>query len=195
MIGQPCNGNRDTIIDLSLQDIKQHKERIFAGKNFCVVATGDVNHNQVVDAASPWLNKLPVNPALTNEESFEKPYMTPSIMTSRDDEIENVNLGVAYIAPAYNHPLRIASELYTKILGDYNSNHDGMAHLNTANRQYNYFHSYLGNKPGITLAKLNYHGFEDIGLFTSWMHVHEIYALEGQHYVPYILGQLSKHLN
>lgn len=108
--------------------------------------------------------------------------------------MENVNIAVSYKAPSYSNPLSLTSQIFKEILGDYNSNHDGMAHLNTASRQYNKFHTYLGDKPGITLAKIDYHGFSDIGLFTSWLHVHELYALEGQHYVPYMLGQQTKHL-
>lgn len=110
------------------------------------------------------------------------------MMSQRDDELENVNIGVAYLAPAYNDPNHLTSQLFKEILGDYNSNHDGTAHLNSANRQYNKFHSFIGDKPGVTLAKIDYHGFSDVGLFTSWLHVHELYALEGQHFVPYMLG-------
>lgn len=55
-------------------------------------------------------------------------------MSQRDDEIENVNIAVAYRAPAYTDPLSLASHLFREVMGDYNSNHDGMAHLNTANR-------------------------------------------------------------
>lgn len=39
-----------------------------------------------------------------NKESQEKPYMTPSIISQRDDEVDNVNIGVAYVAPSYRDP-------------------------------------------------------------------------------------------
>jgi predicted Zn-dependent peptidase len=144
-----------------------------------VVVSGDVNHNQIVDVASPWLNKLPNEAKVKDPNSEEKPYMTPSMMSQRDDEVENVNIGVAYLAPEYNNPLSLTSMIWKEILGDYNANHDGTAHLNTANRQYNQFHSMLGDKPGINLCKVDYHGYQDTGLFISWMHVHELYSLEG----------------
>lgn len=53
----------------------------------------------------------------------------------------------------------------------------------------------MGDKPGINLAKIDYYGFEDIGLFTCWLHVHELYSLESQHFTPFILGQHAKGLN
>ena len=81
MIGQPTNGNRDTMSELTLKHIVDHRDHVFAGKNFCIVATGDVNHNQVVEVASPFLNKLPLTTVKTNEESLAKPYMTPSMMS------------------------------------------------------------------------------------------------------------------
>lgn len=99
-------------------------------------------------------------------------------MSQRDDELENVNISVSYLAPAYSSPLSLTSRIYKEIMGDYNANHDGSAHLNTADRQYNKFHAFLGERPGINLAKFDYYGFEDVGLFTCWIHAHELYSLE-----------------
>lgn len=193
MLGQPVNGNRDTVHKLTSEDVQSHIDRTFSGKNFTIVATGDINHNQIVDAASPWLNKLPVEPKTTVDK--EAAYLTPSMMSQRDDELENVNISVAYQAPAYSSPYSLTARIYKEILGDYNANENGSAHLNTADRQYNKYHAFLGDKPGINLAKIDYHGFEEIGLFTCWMHVHELYSLESQHFTPFMLGQHTKGLN
>lgn len=73
------NGNRDTVHKLTVNDVKKHIDRTFSGKNFAIVATGDVDHNQVVDAASPWLNKLSPNPKEIQET--ESAYLTPSLMS------------------------------------------------------------------------------------------------------------------
>ena len=64
----------------------------------------------------------------------EKAYLTPSMMSQRDDELENVNISVAYRAPHYSSPYSLASKIWKEVLGDYNASHDGCAHLNTANR-------------------------------------------------------------
>lgn len=48
--------------------------------------------------------------------------------------MENVNISVAYAAPAYSSPYSLTARIYTEILGDYNANDNGSAHLNTADR-------------------------------------------------------------
>jgi predicted Zn-dependent peptidase len=43
MMGQPLNGNRDTIMGLTKDDIQNHKERCFFGNNVSLVVSGDVS--------------------------------------------------------------------------------------------------------------------------------------------------------
>ncbi len=85
--------------------------------------------------------------------------------------------------------------IFEKLLDNYNANEDGVAHLNTSNRQYNYFHRLLGEKPGINLQRTKYYGFSDVGLFTSWIHGHEIWSMQMVALPQYQLGFLSKNLN
>lgn len=59
MMGMPTNGNRDTIKSLTTQHLIDHKERTFCGKNFNVVVSGNVKHDEVMKGCE-WLNKLPV---------------------------------------------------------------------------------------------------------------------------------------
>lgn len=117
---------------MTKDDVQKHIDKTFCGKNFVIVATGDVDHNSVVDTASSWLNQLSVEAKETIDN--EKAYLTPSMMSQRDDEVENVNISVAYRAPHYSSPYSLTSRIYKEILGDYNANHDGSANLNTANR-------------------------------------------------------------
>ena len=56
------------------------------------------------------------------------------MMSQRDDEIPNVNVGVAFEAPGYNNPEFVSFLLYEEITGNYNSHEDGMAHVNTGDR-------------------------------------------------------------
>ena len=58
-MGQPKFGNRDTVKNLTVKDLQTHIKNTFTGSNFTVVATGNVAHDQIVDVASKWLNKLP----------------------------------------------------------------------------------------------------------------------------------------
>jgi hypothetical protein len=102
--------------------------------------------------------------------------MTPSMISQRDDEMENVNIAVSYLAPALSDPQSIIILLWREILGDYNISENGYAHLNTSNRQYNKLHSLVGERPGVNLIRTKYLGFSDVGLFTAWVHTHEIWA-------------------
>ncbi len=38
-------------------------------------------------------------------------------------------------------------------------------------------------------------GFSDVGLFTAWVHTHEIWSKDMLHQIPYMLGNLTKNLN
>jgi predicted Zn-dependent peptidase len=56
MIGQPLNGNRDTVMNLTKEDIQNHKERCFQGSNFSLVVTGDVDAQKVFQTAQKSLS-------------------------------------------------------------------------------------------------------------------------------------------
>jgi predicted Zn-dependent peptidase len=57
-LGQPKNGNRDAIKNITVNDLETHKENTFVGKNFAVVVTGEINHESVVATSDKWLNTL-----------------------------------------------------------------------------------------------------------------------------------------
>ena len=61
MVGQPKDGNRDTVKNLTVKDLVQHRENTFCGKNFTVVVTGESSHESVVATSSKWLQTLPEN--------------------------------------------------------------------------------------------------------------------------------------
>lgn len=52
--------------------------------------------------------------------------------------MSNLNVGVGHVAPSYGEPGYIYMKFFEKIIGSFNSNKDGFAHLNTAHKQYNY---------------------------------------------------------
>ena len=79
--------------------------------------------------------------------------MTPSMMSVRDDEMPNTNVGVGYVAPGYNNPEFITMQFYQEVIGNYNAHENGVSHINTADRQYNYMHREFADKPGINLQR------------------------------------------
>ena len=191
MMGQPVNGNRDLITSLTQNDLKEHQNRTYIGKNFSVVATGNVSHEEVLTRSEKWLNKLPENTSSVNEENEQRPNLTSSMMSQRDDEMSNLNVAVGFLAPGMNNPEHISMLVFQKVLDNYNAHEDGQ-HINTPNRQYNTLHKYLAEMPGVTLQKTKYYGFSDIGLFTCWSHGHEIFSRDMLYTSQYTLGLLSK---
>lgn len=63
----------------------------------------------------------------------------------------NLNVGVGHLAPSFANSGRFYMKLFEKIVGNYNANENGFAHLNSANRQYNLLHKFLGEFVGINL--------------------------------------------
>lgn len=60
--------------------------------------------------------------------------MTPTMMSIRDDERDNLNTAVSFLVPGLNSTEHMSMRIYQEILGDYNANEDGMAHVNSPNR-------------------------------------------------------------
>ena len=195
MMGQPSRGNGDNIVNLTTNMIQEHIERTYAGRNVTVVASGNVNHDAVVKA-SRRLSSLPKEP--TRESaivSTEKPLLTPSMMVARDDEMANVNVCVAYKAPARGDSESFLMNFYASMLGSYNANEQGLAHLNSEDRQYHNLHSQFGERPGITLHQAKYIGFSDVGLLTAWTHGNEIWSKDMMFMNQVMLGKYATVLN
>lgn len=128
-------------MNLTPQDIQSHKDRCFQGSNFSLVVSGNVDSKVVFDAAQKNLSHIPTNPVALMGDQIMTPYITPSMMAQRDDELDNLNIGVSYLAPALGSPEFVLSLIWREILGDYNAAENGFAHLNTPNRQYNKLHA------------------------------------------------------
>ena len=192
IMGQPSRGNRDNVPSLNAVAINEHVEKTYAGKNFTVVATGAVNHEEVVAAAQKRLSKLPVAPTReVAHVNVEKPLLTPSLMVLRDDEMANMNMCMSYYVPGYAHPDKFLIQYVQHILGDYNAHEHGHAHINAANRQYNFLHRILGEGPGVSLQHTEYFGFSDVGLFTTWIHGNDVWSKEMLHVAQYSLGRAA----
>lgn len=192
IMGQPSRGNRDNIPSLNAIAINEHIEKTYAGKNFTVVATGNVDHEQIVSAAQKRLSKLPVEPK--REVAYvnvEKPLLTPSLMVLRDDEMSNINMAVNYLVPHYAHADKFLIQYVQHLLGDYNAHEHGHAHINASNRQYNFLHRILGEGPGVSLQHTEYFGFSDVGLFTTWIHGNDVWSKEMLHVCQYSLGKAA----
>lgn len=193
MLGQPVNGNRDLITSITQKDLQDHQKRTYIGKNFSIIATGNVSHEEVLTRSQKWLSKLPETTSYQNPENETTPLLTSSMMSQRDDEMHNTNIAIGFRAPSLQNPEFVSMLIFEKLLDNYNAHENGQ-HINTPNRQYNTLHKFLSDLPGVTLQKTKYHSFSDMGLFTCWTHGHEIFSKDMLYKSQYTLALFSKGL-
>lgn len=58
MLGQPRHGDMDVVPQLTVDDVRAFKDNFYVGDNIVVVATGKVNHQQVVDEVERHFHSL-----------------------------------------------------------------------------------------------------------------------------------------
>jgi predicted Zn-dependent peptidase len=90
MIGQPSRGDRDNLQALKIEQVRQFHNDFYTGENIVVVASGNVNHAEIVSAVERQFSSLPKSSGATIPNS-EKPIYTPSLLFMRDDEMINSN--------------------------------------------------------------------------------------------------------
>ena len=79
-----------------------------------VVASGNVNHEEIVSAVERHFSSLPKSSGVTTPNS-ERPIYTPSLLFMRDDEMINLNWAVFYDASGVKHPDYYGFELLKRI--------------------------------------------------------------------------------
>jgi processing peptidase subunit beta len=177
MIGQPILGDIDNIQNVTQDMIRQYHATHYVGKNLVVVATGNVDHKQVVDMVNREFGRLNKNsPEGLEKINTEKPHYTPSCMFMRDDELYNAGVGVFYDAPSWFHEDYYACLLLERIIGTYNFERNGQSHLNDPFKQYSTFESYMGNMPDVTKGLSIYSPYRDCGLFGTYMYGNEVFS-------------------
>ena len=177
----PLLGLRDNVPNLTLSDVEQHRDRTFIGSRMALVISGNpLNLQATMESAQTRLSSVPSEATLPgnsfNSVSLEKPLLTSTVMGVRDDEMTNLNVGVSYLTKKYGNDNHFFYQFFTELVGNYNANEEGSAHVNSSDRQYNLSHFYLGETPGVTLFDTKYNAFSDGGLFTNFIHGHEVWG-------------------
>jgi processing peptidase subunit beta len=196
----PLLGFRDNITNLTLTDVERHRDNTFLGSRMALVISGNVSNPEAsLQKAQEVMSSIPSEQTLPenalNAVSLEKPLLTPTVMSVRDDEMANLNVAVAYKTDGYGSENHFFYQLAQEIVGDYNSNENGTAHLNSADRQYNKSHMYMGDCPGMDILQVRYNAFSDGGLFTGYMHGHELWG-ETMIYMPqFFISNMAKQTN
>lgn len=104
----------------------------YYGENIVVVATGDVNHDEIVDQVNSVFSSLPAKTDVPTSGS-EKPIYIPALLFIRDDEMYNSNVGIFYDAPGVKHEDYYAFLLLKHLFGSYRID-DNSGHLNDVHK-------------------------------------------------------------
>lgn len=174
MLGQPTRGDRDNLSSLNVEQVRQFHQDNYFGDNIVVVASGNVNHQDVVDLVESHFSSLPKQSGATVNNS-EKAIYTPALLFMRDDEMVNSNVGVFYDAPGVNHPDYHGFQLLKRVFGNYNIQKNA-EHLNDVLKQYNSLHAMLGDLPDVTLHNSHYFPYSDSGIFGNYFYGNEIFT-------------------
>lgn len=174
MIGQPKRGDRDLTQTIGVDQIRDFYNANYYGDNMVVVATGDVNHDQIVDKVEQVMSSLPKSSDVPRANA-EKPIYIPAIMYIRDDEMVNSNVGVFYDAPSVKDEDFYSFLLFKNMFNSYRIDQNA-EHLNDVTKQYNSMHALLGNLPDVTIANSHYFAYSDCGIFGNYFFGNEVFT-------------------
>jgi processing peptidase subunit beta len=192
-MGQPAAGIRENVPNVTEEHIRDFHKTHFVGPNFTIAAAGNISHDGFVNAVKESFGNISGTAA--SMKNTEQPYFTPSIMNVRDDELNNLNVGVFFEAPKYSDPDAMAMFFFQRIMGDYRADKYTGAHLNLAERQYSQMHAHLGNLPDVTLQKCCYYPYKDTGLFGNYLIGNEVFTTHLTFLTPMVLSEYAAFIN
>lgn len=190
MVGQSEYGIRDNIPFLNAKQLEDFHKRNFTGPTTSFIVTGKYDHAQALQAVQAATQAL--SPEANAQSNSEKPWLTPVVMSQRDDEMYNLNSGSAFSAPAFGDTDYFGLKFLERIIGDFNAEKDGQAHLNSAHMSMSATHQLWGQKLGVTLAHTKYEAFSDFGLFTMFVHGNDMWSSELFFGMNYLASSLAK---
>lgn len=97
-------------------------------------------------------------------------------MFMRDDELYNSSVGVFYDAPSWTHEDYYTFMLLERILGQYQLDKNGVAHLNDYNKQYSQLENFCATMVDMQRAVGIYSPYSDCGLFGTFFHGNECWT-------------------
>lgn len=180
-MGLPIMGIRDNAANLTADQVNKQRDVSFIGSRVALVISGNPeNPDKVLDNARKGLSSWPTESTVTGNDinpiNLEMPLLTSSTIAVRDDEMANLNVAISYKAPAYGSSDDVFYRYFQKLVGNYDAHENGTSHLNSSDRQYNLAHTWLGETPGINMFRSEYMAYSDTGLYTSYVHGHEIWG-------------------
>lgn len=190
MIGQPTRGDRDNLSNLTIDQVRQFHSDNYYGDNIAIVASGNVNHQDLVDLVETHFASLPKNISTTTTNS-DRPIYIPALQMMRDDEMYNSNVGVFYDAPGRSHPDYYAFELLKRVFGTFRLDKNA-EHLNDVAKQYNALHGMIGDLPDVTIHNSHYFAYSDCGIFGNYFFGNEVFTRQ-MNYCGMVLNTVYGH--
>lgn len=190
MLGQSEYGIRDNIPNLKAADLQEFHARNFVGNNVVFVVSGKTDSSLVFDTVQKHTHTLPAE-TQGEQNNTEKPRLTPVVMIQRDDEMYNLNHATGFLAPAFGSENFFILKFFEKLIGDYNAEKDGVAHLNSYRLVTNGSHNFWAAMPGTHLAHTKYEAFSDVGLFTMYAHGNDFWGKEIFYGLNHIASRFS----
>jgi len=190
-MGQPTNGIRENVGNITQETIKEFMENNYTAQNTVVAVAGNVSHAEVAEACSAF--RMSESSAV--QKNNDKPYFTPSTLFMRDDEMVNANFGVFFNAPSWKDNEFFAMHFLETLMGEYRADKYTGAHLNHPSRQYSLMHDHLGTHPDITLHKTFYFPYQDTALFGSYLFGNEVFCQQMMFLSQFILTEYSQFID
>ena len=132
MMGQPIKGDRDINQEIQLDDLRNYMSANYYGDNTVIVATGEVDHKQVVEAVEQAFASMPKSTDVPTLGT-ERPIYIPAILMMRDDEMINSNVGIFYDAPSAKDEDFYAFQVLKNMFGSYRIDQNA-EHLNDVHK-------------------------------------------------------------
>ena len=174
MVGQPSRGDPDQLQNLNSEILDNYRAANYFGDNIVIVGTGGIDHDSFVDQVNQAFSSIGQTTSV-QRASEEKPIYTPALLMIRDDDMVNANVGVFYDAPGRKHPDYHSFQLLSAMFGSYRIDKHAQ-HLNDVQKQYNAFHSLVGDLPDVTITNNHYIAGSDYGLFGNYLFGNEVFV-------------------
>lgn len=128
----PILGVRENIRRITQHMVKEYHATNYIGPNIVVVGAGNVNHEHLTELAEKYFGGLPnKSPTGIEPRNTEKPNFTPSILSMKDEELPNLNVGVFFEAPGWFNPDYYPFLVLQRVLGEYTQDKPTLVNLNS----------------------------------------------------------------
>jgi mitochondrial-processing peptidase subunit beta len=97
-------------------------------------------------------------------------------MFMRDDELYNASVGVFYDAPSWKHEDYYTFMLLERMIGQYQLDKNGVAHLNDYTKQYSTMEAHCATMVDMQKGMGMYSPYRDCGLFGTFFHGNEVWT-------------------